>query len=241
MPLRYLVLGLVLLLVATDHFIVWKAYLRQAERDATGARHALWLRGALLMWAASALVVGLWTATGVPLSSVGFALPTGWRLWGPLALTVAFLALQCSSAVRVARLTAPSAKLRAQLGGVTAICPRTSAELPAFFGASLTAGFCEELLFRGFLLWVLQPLVGLWPAVALSALLFGVAHAYQGLAGILRTGAAGLLFTAIVLITRSLWPAIVLHVVVDVMAGVLAWLILREPVTRQPSGEPQGS
>lgn len=142
--------------------------------------------------------------------------------------------MRSSSAVRVARLTAPSEKLRAQLGGVAAICPRTASELPACFDVSLTAGFCEELLFRGFLLWVLQPLVGLWMAVALSALLFGVAHAYQGTAGIIRTGIAGLAFTAIVLVTRSLWPAIVLHVVVDVMAGVLAWPILRDPVTPQP-------
>ena len=53
---------------------------------------------------------------------------------------------------------------------------------------------------------MLQPLVGLWLAAVLSALLFG------------------LVFTAIVLLTRSLWPAIVLHAVVDAMGGVLTLL-----------------
>jgi hypothetical protein len=240
MRLQWLVLGLVLITIAADHFVVWKAFLRKSRVDATSARHALWLRGALLMWAASALVMWLWIITGVPMSSVGFALPDGWRLWGPLAATMAFIALQTSSAVKVARLPAPSEKLRAQLGSVAAISPRTASELPAFLGVSLTAGFCEELLFRGFLIWVLQPLVGLWLAAALSALLFGVAHAYQGLAGIIRTGLFGLVFTAIVLLTRSLWPAIVLHVVVDAIGGVLAWLILRDPVPTSPAAEAAG-
>ena len=237
---QWLVLGLVLLLVAADHFIVWQAFIRQSRVDATKARHTLWLRGALLMWVASTLVLWLWITTGVPMSSVGFSLPEGWRLWLPLAATLALAALQTSSAIKLARRPAPSEKLRAQVAGVAAISPRTASELVAFFGVSLTAGFCEELLFRGFLIWVLQPLVGLWLAAALSALLFGAAHAYQGLPGVIRTGLFGLVFTAIVLLTRSLWPAIVLHAVVDALGGVLTWLILREPVSTSPAAEASG-
>jgi membrane protease YdiL (CAAX protease family) len=229
MRLQWLVLGLVLALMASDYFVVWRAFVRQSQRDAAKARHALWLRGALLMWAASASVLWLWISTGVPLSSVGLDLPDGWRLWGPLAFVAAFVALQASSAVKLARLAAPNEKYRARLGGAAPICPRTAAELPAFFAVSLTAGFCEELVFRGFLIWVLQPLVGLWIAVALAALLFGLGHAYQGLAGVIRTALLGLVFTAVVLLTRSLWPAIVLHAAVDAMGGVIAWLILRDP------------
>lgn len=228
--MKWLVLGWVLTTIVADHFIVWRAFVRQSQADAARARHRLWLRGALLMWAASACVMGLWIGTDVPMSSVGFSLPEGWRLWAPVAATMAFATLQTWSAIKVASLPAPSEKLRAQLGSVAAISPRAASELPAFFGVSLTAGFCEELLFRGFLIWVLQPLVGPWLAALLSALLFGAAHAYQGPAGVVRTGLFGLVFTAIVLLTRSLWPAIVLHAVIDAMGGVLAWLVLRDPV-----------
>lgn len=237
MHLQWLVLGLVLLVIAADHFIVWKAFIRQSQVDATKARKSLWLRGALLMWAASSLILWLWVATGVPMSSVGFAIPEDLRLWVPLAATAAFVALQSFSAIKLARLRVSSQKLRAQLGAVAVISPHTAAELPAFFGVSLTAGFCEELLFRGFLIWILQPLVGMPVAAVLAALLFGAAHAYQGLAGIIRTGLFGLVFTAIVLLTRSLWPAIVLHTVVDAMGGVLAWLVLRNPVSTLPAAE----
>jgi hypothetical protein len=75
--------------------------------------------------------------------------------------------------------------------------------------------------------WELQPLVDQWLAAMLSALLFGAAHAYQGSAAMIRTGLLGLVFTAIVFMTRSLWPAIVLHAVVDAMGGMLAWRVDR--------------
>jgi membrane protease YdiL (CAAX protease family) len=229
MRLQWLVLGMVLTLIASDHVVLWRAFIKASRLDATKARHMLWLRGALLMWAATGLVLWLWFASGVTAASVGLGRPEGWRLWAPLALGGAFVALQARSALGLARLAAPNEKLRAQLSGVAPISPRTASELPAFFGASITAGFCEEVLFRGFLVWVLQPVVGLWIAVGLAAVLFGVAHAYQGAAGVLRTGLLGLIFMAIVLLTGSLWPAIVLHAAVDAMGGVIAWLVLRDP------------
>jgi membrane protease YdiL (CAAX protease family) len=233
MRFQWLVLVVVLAMMAADHLVVWRAFMKQRSVDAAKARHTLWLRGALLMWGASALVLWFWIANDVPLSSVGFTPPDGWRLWVPLVLGGAFILLQASGAVKVARLGAASATLRARLGGAEPIMPRTVSELPAFFGVSLTAGFCEELLFRGFLIWVLQPLVGLWIAAALAAVLFALGHAYQGLDGIVRTGLMGVVFTAIVLVTRSLWPAIVLHVAIDALGGVLCWLILREPPAAQ--------
>jgi membrane protease YdiL (CAAX protease family) len=235
MRLQWLVLVVVLAAMAADHFVVWRSFLKQVRVDAAKARRTLWWRFAMLMWGSSALVLWLWIASGVSMSSVGFALPDGWRLWGPLALGGAFVLLQANGAIRIARLPASGEKLRGQLGGAEPMMPRSAAELPAFFGVSLTAGFCEELLFRGFLIWVLQPWLGLWIAAALALALFALGHAYQGLEGVIRSGAVGLVFTAIVLVTHSLWPAIVLHAAVDAMGGVIAWLILRNPVPSSPA------
>jgi membrane protease YdiL (CAAX protease family) len=242
MYLQWLVLVLVLALIAADHFVVWRAFVKEARIDGTRARRTLWMRTAILMWVTSALVLGFWLATGVPMQSVGLGLPVGWRLWIPLAVGAAFVALQVNSAVKLNRVAVPNEKLRARLGaGIAAISPRTVSELPGFFGVSLTAGFCEELLFRGFLIWVMQPVAGLGMAAVAAAMLFGVAHSYQGLGGVIRTGLFGLVFTAIVLVTRSLWPAIVLHAAVDAMGGVIAWLVLREPVQQSPALEASAS
>ncbi|MCI0376926.1 MAG: CPBP family intramembrane metalloprotease [Gemmataceae bacterium] len=45
-----------------------------------------------------------------------------------------------------------------------------------FGGVSLTAGFCEEFLFRGYFIWVFAPWLGWWGAAALSVLIFAILH-----------------------------------------------------------------
>ena len=45
-----------------------------------------------------------------------------------------------------------------------------------FGGVSLTAGFCEEFLYRGYFIWVLAPWLGWWGAAAVSLLFFAVSH-----------------------------------------------------------------
>jgi len=229
MQLQWLVLVIFLAAIAADHFVYWRSFSRRVARDAAAARHTLWLQWALTLWTCSALVLWVWIAGGEPLSSVGLALPSGWRLWAPLALGAAFVLLQASTAMRLARLPAPSSKLRDQLGSTGHVMPHVASELPAFAGMAVTAGVCEELLFRGFLIWLLQPICGVWIAALLALALFAVAHAYQGREGVIRSATIGLVFTGIVLATRSLWPAIVLHALVDLMGGLVGWIILREP------------
>jgi hypothetical protein len=95
-------------------------------------------------------------------------------------------------------------------------------------GVSLSAGFCEEFIFRGYLIWAFQSLLGLWGAAALSVVLFAVAHAYQGARGIVSTGIVGSLLTLVVLIFGSLLPAIALHALIDIDQGLVAWLVLRQ-------------
>ena len=99
-----------------------------------------------------------------------------------------------------------------------------------FGGVSLTAGFCEEFLYRGYFIWVFAPWLGWWGAAALSLLFFAIAHVpvYQGWNGALRTGIVGAFFTLVVAIFGSLWLAIALHALLDVGQGMIAWLALRE-------------
>jgi hypothetical protein len=74
----------------------------------------------------------------------------------------------------------------------------------------------------------LSPWLGWWGAAALSLSFFAIGHLYQGWDGVLRTGMVGALYTLIVAIFGSLWPAIALHALVDLGSGMMAWLALRE-------------
>ncbi len=67
-----------------------------------------------------------------------------------------------------------------------------------------------------------------WGAAALSLPFFASGHAYQGWNGVRRTGIVGAFYTLVVAIVGSLWPAIALHALTDLGAGMMAWLALRE-------------
>lgn len=103
--------------------------------------------------------------------------------------------------------------------------PHGIAERRWFAALGVTAGVTEELLFRGFLLRYLHtspmhlPLI--WAAV-FSALIFGMHHLYQGWRGVIGAAVAGLIFTAALLVTGSLWVGMAYHAAVD-LSLLLYW------------------
>ncbi len=93
------------------------------------------------------------------------------------------------------------------------------------------AAFGEEMFFRGFLITRLQSVfagIKLAPilAVLLPALLFGWAHIYyQGLRGFFMTGAIAIAFgTSFLLFKKNLWPAIIVHGLVDTLGFVAIYM-----------------
>lgn len=224
-----LYLALITLALALDHFAFWPRFQRASRTDPARARRGIWSAWMGMLWGLVAAGVALWLRTDRAWASLGLHLPGGWRLWGSAGLVLALAALYLSTFAQVTRATsARKSALRARFGDAAAILPHARHELPRFVALSLTAGVCEEFVFRGYLIWVLQPVLGLWGAAAVSCAAFAAAHAYQGTEGILKTGLMGALLTLVVLASGSLLPAIVLHALVDVGSGSVAWLLLRE-------------
>jgi membrane protease YdiL (CAAX protease family) len=223
----------VALIVATllvDHFAVWAAFRRDSQIDPPRARVRLWSRWMIMLWTLAVVGIALWTSAGRAWPMLGLTVPTTWRFGAGITLAVAFAALQAASATRIARTPALRTRLRTQFGTLAVVLPHTRPELGRFIAVSLTAGFCEEFVFRGYLIWAFQPWLGWWGAAGLSLLAFVAAHAYQGVAGLLRVGLVGAVLTLVVAIFGSLWPAIALHALLDIGSGVAAWLVLREEV-----------
>jgi membrane protease YdiL (CAAX protease family) len=86
-----------------------------------------------------------------------------------------------------------------------------------------TAGFCEEFLYRGYLLVTFTQWFhsNVW-AWAASSIVFGLAHVYQGASGVVRAAALGALLTWPVVHLGSLYPSMGAHFAIDAVA--LAWL-----------------
>lgn len=211
-----------------DHFFTWPPFLRRFQIDPPSARLRLWTFWMTMLWTLTVIGIAIWFWEQRAWMALGFGIPRGWRLWGSVILIAGFAVLQALTATKIARITGPKPKLRARLGELAKMLPHSQSELRWFAAASLTAGFCEEFLFRGYLIWAFTPVLGWWGAAVLSLLVFAGAHAYQGRAGVLRAAIAGGLFTFLVVVSGSLFPAMVLHALIDVSSGVIAWLILRE-------------
>ncbi|MBV9882816.1 MAG: CPBP family intramembrane metalloprotease [Sphingomonadaceae bacterium] len=109
-------------------------------------------------------------------------------------------------------------------GSVQALLVRRAADVPLWLLLSLSAGFVEEICFRGYLQRQLGALLaGPWLGVAAQALLFGISHGYQGPVPILRITIIGFAFGAMALLRRSLVPGIVAHAAMDVLGGLSAF------------------
>jgi membrane protease YdiL (CAAX protease family) len=88
---------------------------------------------------------------------------------------------------------------------------------------AITAGVCEEVLVRGYLLWYFATLSPLPVAVLVSSALFGAGHIYLGRSHAVRALVVGLFMCGLVIATHSLWPAILLHAAIDGVSGELAF------------------
>ena len=98
------------------------------------------------------------------------------------------------------------------------ILPVTQEERAWFVLISVTAGICEEVLYRGFLIRYLSNgpwHFGLWIALAIASISFGLAHGYQGLSGIIGTALLGAVLAVIFVSTGSLWMPMALHAIID--------------------------
>ena len=105
---------------------------------------------------------------------------------------------------------------------IQALLPRTALEAVLWVGLSVSAGICEETVFRGYFQTQLHALTGhRWLAVVLQALLFGIAHGYQGVAACLKIALLGALYGAIASWRKSLRPGMMAHAWTDIASGLL--------------------
>src|SRR5262249_53971977 len=91
--------------------------------------------------------------------------------------------------------------------------------LATVIAAVIIAPFCEEVFFRGYFFQGLRLRLSIWPAVVLSAAVFGVAHGGPGSLVLLIV--IGLVLAVIRWRTRSLWPGIALHMLNNFLGALV--------------------
>lgn len=149
--------------------------------------------------------------------------------YGPADIGIATIALPAGAAWAAGTTLAGVAVVFAahalDIGGsamLEAVIPRTPHEKSIFAGLSVTAGICEELVFRGFLIHTITAASGsIALATVLSTVVFGWMHTYQGVKGAVGAGVLGAILAVPVLVTGSILPSAVAHAAIDVLAGIV--------------------
>ena len=105
---------------------------------------------------------------------------------------------------------------------VSALFPQSLLEVVLWIASCLTAGFCEEMAFRGYFQKQFEAITGSSAAgVILQGILFGISHGYQGLRAITMIILFGFLYGILAFWRKSLRPGMILHAWSDIYAGYL--------------------
>ncbi|SHF08162.1 hypothetical protein SAMN05444392_10794 [Seinonella peptonophila] len=96
--------------------------------------------------------------------------------------------------------------------------PATTKDKWGWAFLSFSAGFCEELLFRVYLLYLFLDYwhIPIWLAILFSTIIFGMAHWYQGWRGVIVTSMLGFLLAVIFVWTKSIVVCMILHFLIDI-------------------------
>ncbi len=156
------------------------------------------------------LIGGRWNGVGDFLFDIALALFVWFATLMVIAAAAFAMGMEHSGSIEEAR---------KQIGF---LAPRSTLEVVLWICLSATAGFCEEVLFRGYLQKQFSRLLGnRWIAVVVVSILFGLGHGYEGSQRMLLIAMLGLAFGIMSLLRKSLRPAMMAHTFQDTISGLL--------------------
>jgi uncharacterized protein len=181
-----------------------------------------WVLLGIVVW--RAIVRGL-TIDDLGLSSKSWVGITAAGLFGAILVG----GLQWLNLRRIGRMEGEAPELLRKLA--SRLLPVSLLEYLPYAVLAITAGVCEEFVYRGFAIAAFSKAgLPVWIAVIASSILFGLAHAYQGRSGIVSTGIFGVLLAIGRLGLDSLVPVMMWHAGLDLAAGIAApKYLLKEP------------
>jgi membrane protease YdiL (CAAX protease family) len=182
-------------------------------------RISIYISSCAVLWALFIGAILVLAVEKAPISSLG----VHWRLDGGTAsawaagLLLYSLGIAWSAQALRDRLHLPVPPILAR------VLPETPRETLAFLAIVCpTAGIAEEVLFRAFAITRLAALTGdAWSATVIAAIGFAFGHTYQGAIGMVSTALIGLGYSVSYLITGSLIPAVVAHMLHNALSAFL--------------------
>jgi membrane protease YdiL (CAAX protease family) len=187
---------------------------KQLKTD-PGARVLFYRTQVLWEWSWVVVLVLIFYPKPNQLPLMGLQLPNtiGWILTA--ALVIGFVL----STYLLRRSPTALANMQRSLEASSILLPDTPRERKWYLAAAITAGICEELLYRGFFIYFIRtnfPMLNDILILSLiSGVVYGLSRAYQGTRGILQTGLMGFSFAIVRFLSKSLFPAMLFHILAE--------------------------
>ena len=106
---------------------------------------------------------------------------------------------------------------------VNEMLPDSRNEFLLFILLSVSAGICEELIYRWYLYNFIELQTNWMIAVIVSSFIFGIAHIYLGWRHVFKTSLIGVLLCGTYLFFESITVAIIIHILINVYSGTISY------------------
>jgi membrane protease YdiL (CAAX protease family) len=230
----------------TDHLLVWvfgfaipfisgvRGRQTMEKVEFTPAiRRRFYIANSISLALMSCLVLITWLAYKRPFSELGFRPVSAesrslyWWLTGIL------VALYLADTIYAVKKAKEEPGEQETWESSVPFLPKSVAELPAYTLMCVSAGVCEEIMFRGFM--VTYFLVDFkyppsFPILAafIPAALFSLAHYYQGGIAVLKILLLSIFMGLIFILSGSLWIVIIVHFGIDLLGGILSMILQKK-------------
>lgn len=191
-------------------------------------RKQFYLSNSLVLSLLALFTLGCWLLQHRSLTNIGFrAIHNGWLHWIASILLMVLFTIDILYSFFFDKNKNNKEK---NWDSKVPFLPKDFSELPFYFIMCVAAGVGEEILYRGFMVtYFIEPnKIGVpWLALFLPALLFSLAHYYQGYLAVLKIFILSVLFAIIFIWSSSLILPMVIHFLIDFIGGWVA-IINRE-------------
>ncbi|MDJ0276058.1 type II CAAX endopeptidase family protein [Sphingomonas sp. 2R-10] len=195
----------ILLLIVVPMRALWRS---RPGRPASSTKITRYISTIGMVTGLLALLATSWLITGRSAEALGLAAPTS---------TPSLIGLGIAVVIFITLFLGRNKKPKpSQKEGIEAaqrdLFPETPKETRLFLFLCLAVGGGWEILYRGFLLYYLPSMIGLFWAVIIAAVAYGAAHGFKNPKQFVGSIVSALVFTVAYVATSNLWWLMLIHI-----------------------------
>ncbi|MBC7850382.1 MAG: CPBP family intramembrane metalloprotease [Chitinophagaceae bacterium] len=197
------------------------------------SRRRFYIGNSLFLFLMAAIIIIVWWLYSRPFDVLGFTRPSSIGKSIPWWMIALFLFMYLFDMFYSLFEKNEREDTIEKLHDQTPFMPTEIRDLPAYTVMCISAGVFEEIVFRGYLINFFQyvfasvPAGAAW-AVITPAIIFSIAHFYQGPGAVFKILVLSLLFGMIFWHSGSLYAVILLHFFVDFISGLLSIYLAKQ-------------